>query len=748
MPSNQELKCAVPNCFAESILEKEPCSVCGKLVHHMCSNSIFETDLNMRFCSDQCVSNHQHGLSNTTTYTNAITTSQLSQPTTHPDSGTSSSTSAYVSQSQNQSQLPQVIDSDLLVSEEESSDMDIDAEDNYDILESEDELEESSTTITPETEIQNALEAMPEQPSDLDYIISKPGLTKLQWNASGRISEDVQDICRNKSRIKCRSLILCTTPVEVFMHLFPETLWNSIVEESNKYRVQNVWSSNVKEIKREELMKFVGLLIARSVMQWSNGLKYHWRSNSVGPFPNGTFGEYLSRDRYKEICRCLHFADNNNIAGTNDKFYKVAPLIHTLNRTFENAIELGGVVSYDEATIATVSRYVPCKVYNGMKPHKWGIKLHMVCCAETGYCSKFEVYKGKFMKDGTLSDCPSGPSSLLRNVKYLSHSRRVIFCDRYYTSVVLFIQLLAIGLYACGTIMTNRVGFPKNIKMKKNEKLPRGTTRIATSQIAQYGTIAAVAWQDTKPVHLISTGLHTNDCRVFRRARGEREKRLVQSVNVIKRYQECMNGVDRHDYLRMARYSVQTKHVFKKWYKTFFTAMVDLVLVNSLIVWRMIGHKQDHCAFNEAVAHGLLTIYVGRMRASTPVKRRILFPSGSLNFDGHQIMRYNIDEGYNGRERRYRRCIVCQAFNRRAHSENYCSECKVCVCVRANDGQQICWNILHQDKRIQERVLKRHSIQRRLHENGNSSDPLLLTPRERRKRQRESLVSSASTEYL
>ncbi|DAZ96920.1 TPA: hypothetical protein N0F65_012023 [Lagenidium giganteum] len=30
-----------------------------------------------------------------------------------------------------------------------------------------------------------------------------------------------------------------------------------------------------------------------------------------------------------------------------------------------------------------------------MKPHKWGIKLFMVCCAASGYCFKFEVYKGK-----------------------------------------------------------------------------------------------------------------------------------------------------------------------------------------------------------------------------------------------------------------------------------------------------------------------------------------------------------------
>lgn len=59
----------------------------------------------------------------------AITTSQISQPPTHLDSSTRSSASVYVVQSQNQSQRAQVVDSDLLTSEEESSDMDLDVQD-------------------------------------------------------------------------------------------------------------------------------------------------------------------------------------------------------------------------------------------------------------------------------------------------------------------------------------------------------------------------------------------------------------------------------------------------------------------------------------------------------------------------------------------------------------------------------------------------------------------------------------------
>jgi hypothetical protein len=56
---------------------------------------------------------------------------------------------------------------------------------------------------------------------------------------------------------------------------------------------------------------------------------------------------------------------------------------------------------------------------------------------------------------------------------------------------VLFIQLLAIGLYACGTIMTNRF---KDVKMYKKEKLERGTVKMATAEIGKFGKLTALSW--------------------------------------------------------------------------------------------------------------------------------------------------------------------------------------------------------------------------------------------------------------
>ena len=71
-------------------------------------------------------------------------------------------------------------------------------------------------------------------------------------------------------------------------------------------------------------------------------------------------------------------------------------LIDTLNNTFFSAFVLGRHVSYDEMTIESCSRYIPSIQYNPMKPHKWGLKLHSVNCATTGFLHRFEVYTGKY----------------------------------------------------------------------------------------------------------------------------------------------------------------------------------------------------------------------------------------------------------------------------------------------------------------------------------------------------------------
>ena len=89
----------------------------------------------------------------------------------------------------------------------------------------------------------------------------------------------------------------------------------------------------------------------------------------------------------------------------------------------------------------------------------------MTCCAHTGYCYKFEIYQGKERYDvqvddentpvARCDDSRTGPAALLQAMDEFQGTHKTVYCDRFYTSVKLFLALGQMGINACGTIMTN-----------------------------------------------------------------------------------------------------------------------------------------------------------------------------------------------------------------------------------------------------------------------------------------------------
>ncbi|POM80899.1 Hypothetical protein PHPALM_1207 [Phytophthora palmivora] len=68
------------------------------------------------------------------------------------------------------------------------------------------------------------------------------------------------------------------------------------------------------------------------------------------------------------------------------------------------------------------SRRNPTRTYMKDKPHKWGSKCVMTCCADSGYCKRVEVDVGrKNDAEGAQSmDTKSGPAAVVRNVASVS----------------------------------------------------------------------------------------------------------------------------------------------------------------------------------------------------------------------------------------------------------------------------------------------------------------------------------------
>lgn len=88
---------------------------------------------------------------------------------------------------------------------------------------------------------------------------------------------------------------------------------------------------------------------------------------------------------------------------------------------------------------------------------------------------------------------------------------------------------------------------------------------------------------------------------------------------------------------------------------------------------------------------------------------------------------YPILYGSCGRDKKYARCSVCYFRGLRCNSSHYCACCQRPVCIRprkypGEEHPKICWNVLHTDKDMVQRVEKKK--RRRLQAVGMASSTL------------------------
>ena len=100
-----------------------------------------------------------------------------------------------------------------------------------------------------------------------------------------------------------------------------------------------------------------------------------------------------------------------------------------------------------------------------------------MCEAETGYCLQFQVYTGKAENESGEVQAEHGLTYrvVFDLMKYYFDKGYIVFLDNFYTSYQLFVDLLSKNTGACGTVRSNRFGYPKQLqgkrKMKKGEAI-------------------------------------------------------------------------------------------------------------------------------------------------------------------------------------------------------------------------------------------------------------------------------------
>ena len=188
------------------------------------------------------------------------------------------------------------------------------------------------------------------------------------------------------------------SPADTFELLFTPAFLGDIVEQSNLYAKEVMGEerySSWDKITTEELKAYLGFCILMGINRlpaledyWSKDPMYHY----------SPIADRITRDRYRDISRYLHFVDNSTLTPRGspgyDRLGKVRPVIDHLSARFLDLYDPHREVAVDEAMIKFTGRST-LKQFMPMKPVKRGIKVWALADSHNGYFHKFQVYSGK-----------------------------------------------------------------------------------------------------------------------------------------------------------------------------------------------------------------------------------------------------------------------------------------------------------------------------------------------------------------
>nr|CAH7713898.1 unnamed protein product [Callosobruchus chinensis] len=166
------------------------------------------------------------------------------------------------------------------------------------------------------------------------------------------------------------------TPTDIFLQLFPESLIESIVFQTNLYALQKHGKTSAfKATSKEEMGAFLAVNLLMGIKKLPSYRDY-WSSR---PELRDLFiSQTLSRDRFIWLHGHFHLNDNSVIPSREspnyDKLYKVRPVLDTLSKTFMNCYKPSKNQSIDESMIRFKGRST-LKQYMPQKPIKRGYKV-------------------------------------------------------------------------------------------------------------------------------------------------------------------------------------------------------------------------------------------------------------------------------------------------------------------------------------------------------------------------------------
>ena len=259
-----------------------------------------------------------------------------------------------------------------------------------------------------------------------------------------------------------------------------------IVEQTNLY-ARHIFGeeqyAQFVQVTVDELQAYLGFCVLMGLVQMP-AMEDYWKRDVH--FHYAPVADRISRSRFREISRYLHFANKSNLPQRGesgfDQLRKVRPVLEALQSRFEESYDPHCEQSIDEAMIkfqgrSTIKQYLPAK------PIKRGIKVWCRADAHNGYLLQFDVYTGH---SESASDTTLGERVVTDLSRKLEGKHYHLYFDNFFCSVTLLRTLLANSLYGSGTARQSYKDFSQCLKMKGNGKKRTSRKRFEEKVNIQY----------------------------------------------------------------------------------------------------------------------------------------------------------------------------------------------------------------------------------------------------------------------
>ena len=302
-----------------------------------------------------------------------------------------------------------------------------------------------------------------------------------------------------------------TVPVgdilQLFYTFFTHTLIREIVQQTNLYAQQCLELQNKDETwetSAEDIAAYLGITLLMGINGRLDLYDYWSMSPKLHCYP---IASVISRKRFLEIKRYLHFVDNTSLSfPCCDKLAKIRSVLEAVQNTSLTSYNPHKENSIDEAMIK-FNGHSSIKQYMPKKPIKRGIKACVRADSLNGYISDFNIYCDK-----VNDECTNLGTEVVASLsETLKHQNYHLYFDNFFSSVELLETLLKDGMYACGTYRKDRKGIPRSLTQTKLGKY--------TFSLQSYLLLLHAIYNNFGKLYILQIFIHEQFYKYFKKLR-------------------------------------------------------------------------------------------------------------------------------------------------------------------------------------------------------------------------------------